>query len=378
MAERDNSFSSPLQEAFSQRLSRRQFIKQSALAAGVALAPSFLRPEQSSARNINASRFNLEFVGDPNVQIENLKQNIREMKRISASSLIEIQEEVGTKVRLQLGTFPAPVLQAESQHTPRYSLVNPEDPEKYFPNMCVDNFPVTDQGGSQLQLQGIYLGRITRPIETSIGETYADIGFTYRWLGGDDEENMTEIIEPSWMAWRSPNNSVSNFAVIMNTEGNFPYPQDVSRATDSNGATLVEELDKGIGTTAIDVVTGHPFEAIEWSAEAAAQGWPGEFYTYDAVQAMIDASQKHYDVYRLATLAQAQKDGYSIKWIDEVPNLPPTEIVQATPEITDLNIKDILKELPNYKDYLRTDPITLDELLPLLRVHSAAIAPFSS
>jgi hypothetical protein len=348
--------------------SRRTFLK--AMAGAAIAATPLARAAETFAAN------NLEYAGDPNVQIEDVERKIREIKRLSPSTLHEIQNEIGTRVKLQLGTFPAPVLQASSELTPRYSLVKEDDTNKYFPNMCIDNYPVTEHGGSQLQMQGIYLGRVTRPIETSIGTTYADIGFTYRWLGGDNEDSMTKIIEPSWLAWRKADNSVSSFAVIMNYEGNFPYPQDHSTATPSNGATLVEQLDIGKDEIkAIDIVTGHPLEAVDWSTEAAAQGWPGEFYTYEAVQAMIDASQKHYDIYELATLTQAEEDEYVIKYIDEIPNPPPTDITQATPEVIERNISKTLKELPNYKDYLSSEPITIEQLLPLVRVHAAAISP---
>lgn len=371
--------STPIKDILDTKTSRRGFLRMAAGAAlgATALGRALNNPEVAHAAKINAAKSNLEYAGDPDVQIENVEKKIREVKRISPSTLMGIQEESGTRVKLLLGTFPAPVLQADSELTPRYSLVKQDDDKKYFPNMCIDNYPVTEHGGSQLQMQGLYLGRVTRPIKTSIGTTYADIGFTYRWLGGDDEESMTKIIEPSWLAWRNADNSASNFAVVMDAEGNFPYPQNATQDVASNGAALVEQLDLGDGFRAIDVVTGHPLEAIDWSNEAAAQGWPSEFYTYNAVQAMIDASQKHYDIYRLATLAQAQEDGYAIKYIDEVPNLPSTDILQAHPEITDQSIKEILKELPNYKDYLSSDPITLKELLPLVRVHSAAISPFN-
>ncbi len=51
MSERDSSYNSPLQEAFSQRLSRRKFIRQSALALGSLAAGTLLRTHESSAAN---------------------------------------------------------------------------------------------------------------------------------------------------------------------------------------------------------------------------------------------------------------------------------------------------------------------------------------
>ena len=186
-------------------------------------------------------------------------------------------------------------------------------------------------------------------------------------------DDFTRIIEPSWYAWRQPD-GISNYTVIVNSSGHFENPQDISRSSDSDGATLVKESDSSIGKKASQIQAGLSIPPQDFSAQLAGNG-PGEFYKYDPIAAANESARIHSETYQLVTLAQAHKDGYVMKVWDgsTFKNVPINEVYG---DIAEVDIKKVLEGLPKFEDYLVPDPITLELLLPLLRVKSVALSSF--
>jgi len=357
-------------------LSRRAFLT-SAAGAGIVFHSTFNESLASSESNLNIGNFKVDFDTNAEKQVERVEANIRKAEKISPTALQTIMQETGTKTsHLSHGNKSAPVFTEGESEIPQFVLTKPGNSKESLPNMCVDRYPNTQQGGAYVTLQGLYLGRVSRPIETSIGTLLAEIGFSYRWIGGDNKKDFTKIIEPSWLTWRKPDGSFSCFASeVINTKGHFESPQNQSGSGASNGTKLVKNLDSGIGTTASQFVVGDPFPAQDYTAKAIQAGYPPEFHTYDAFSADLASANNHYEVYKEVTLAQAYKDGYVLNSSNgEI--YTEKNIADVYPGIPNLDINQRLSTLPNYKEFLTPEPISLDHLLSLLVVKTAAKSSF--
>lgn len=355
-------------------ISRRTLIKAGAgLAVGV---PLLGRYAEASAAEINMEpyKFHTDFEVSPERQIEQVLENIEEFDKLPVEILHEIWKRVGTKVpNPNWGNATAPLLTITPELMPQFTLVKKGNEKSKFPNMCLDAFPITEGGGAYLTFNGLYAGRNSQDVETSIGKVKVDTGYTYRWLGGSKGE-IKRIVEPSWYAWRKEG-GVSNYTGLEETKGNFVTPQPVKLTSDTNGADLVKKTDIGIGSQSHQIVGGDAFAARDLSTEAMGKGYPGEFYSYDAVAAALTSATTHAEIYKLATLAQAHKEGFVMRVYDgkEFKNVPINEVYG---DIEDMDINKRLEELPKYEDYLSTENTSLEKLFPLLRVQSVAVSTF--